>query len=240
VEVEAVESTWTLIENGQFTEAVHAIEGEIRQRGASSVPSAMEFNHLWTAHMLLGDVASACDAARRGVEGEQHKSDYLLNRLAICRWLLGDCEAALADWVRAYEAQYQDMAGGLSPLMFQVFGAVYLGDRRRRLAAHRELGRVAKRARGSTAWPFPLALYLTGALDDLGLAEAHRLAGGRPPLPDRYMVQACFAQAVLARERGDGNAAARAREEALALPTPGVYLENEYFMLRFWDGWVVG
>ncbi len=232
-----MESTWTLIANGQFADAVRAVEGAMISKGGSSAASAMEFNHLWTARMLMGDVAAAREAARRGDEAEQHKSSYLLNRLGISQWLLGDREEALANWVRAFEAPYQDIAGGLSPLMFQVFGAVYLGDQRRRQAAHRELGRMAKRARGSTAWPFPLASYLTGAMDDAGLAEAHRAAGGRPPLPQRYMVQACFARAVLARERGEWDAVARAREEALALQPPGVYLENEYFMLRCWNGW---
>ncbi len=227
-----MDETWSLMAAGRYADAVVAAEKEF-----AALPRSVPLQHVVIASLLLGRYERAERTAEQLLAFDRGRlsCDFLL--LGIARWLLGRQREALVQWIEADSAPYQDIAGGLNSLGIALFGATVIGDREAEAKVTRKLTRMAERANGGSVWPYPLARYLVGDLDDAALETALASASKIAPLLERYRCQADFYIAFRALQRGDLMLVqARLASAAKVTPALGI-LEPEYFLCRLWTGW---
>jgi lipoprotein NlpI len=187
------------------------------------------FFNLGTARLLADECAGALAAVDQAIAlaGPRYCAASHFTMRGICYWYLGQPAAMIEALHLANDAPYTDAGGGVGVPALLLYVAVRLHDEGLARGALRLLHKHVKRPR-RRGWPWPIAPYLLGQLDDARVAE---LAQASPPLRFRHECQAYFYMAVSALRQGNTTAYQTKMRDAIG--DSGAFLECEYFLARW-------
>jgi lipoprotein NlpI len=214
---------WDLVRAGRPREALPLFEEE-----CANEASAFTFYNLGKARLLADECAGALAAIDQAIAltaPRYYAGRHFMMR-GICHWYLDQPAAMIEALHLANDAPYTDAAGGVGAPVLMLYVAARLRDETLARLALKLLHKHVKRPR--RGWPWPIAPYLLGQLDDARLAD---LARESAPLRFRHECQAYFYMAVSALRQGDETVYQGKMRDAGG--DSGAFLECEYFLARW-------